>query len=459
MTPIVPLPSRPPLTVILLWGDALDALTHLPAESVQAVVTDPPYGLVNEAGHDNDEMIKVWRLGQDYHGGRGYRGALWDNSVPGPSLWRACARCLVPAGAVLAFGGTRTFARLLIALVKGGLKEHDMINWTYPGGQPLNSMDLSARAGTRIPALRGNSPRLLPAHEPIAVFRKAREMDVSPNILSFGVGGVRVRDVSLTRRKDGIASNHWVLHEIGCTPEACVDGCTAAESELSGATPIWPSAEIPEGNLGCNKPGSRERVDVDGQRHETQKPVAVLSALVRAFSLPGHTILDPFAGSGSTIEAALLQGRNAVGVELREGECAGQIRRRIARAQAALAEEGITVVVREFRVEGPAQPRFPVAEANDAVGRWLRQTFVVDDTTSVPAQALQASYAGWAHRNAEPALTPQQLATELRTHGLERRATGRSRRIAWHGLQPRATAPGLVDIQSGAPVDELPAGG
>lgn len=98
-------------------GDCLDILPTLDAESVDACVTDPPYGLA-------------------------FMGKAWDHGVPGEPYWREVSRVLKPGGHLLAFGGTRTHHRLMVAIEDAGFEIRDCLMWLYGSGFP-KSLDVS----------------------------------------------------------------------------------------------------------------------------------------------------------------------------------------------------------------------------------------------------------------------------------------------------------------------------
>jgi hypothetical protein len=101
----------------LLHGDCLDRLKELPDCSVDACVTDPPYGL-------------------------SFMGKKWDYDVPGAEVWREVLRVLKPGGHLLAFAGTRTQHRMAVNIEDAGFEIRDMIAWVYGQGFP-KSLDVS----------------------------------------------------------------------------------------------------------------------------------------------------------------------------------------------------------------------------------------------------------------------------------------------------------------------------
>ena len=98
-------------------GDCLDVLRTLPDNSVDAVVTDPPYGLA-------------------------FMGKRWDYDVPSVDVWAECLRVLKPGGHLLAFAGTRTQHRMAVRIEDAGFEIRDMIAWVYGSGFP-KSLDVS----------------------------------------------------------------------------------------------------------------------------------------------------------------------------------------------------------------------------------------------------------------------------------------------------------------------------
>ena len=101
----------------LLLGDCLEVLPTLQDNSVDSIVTDPPYGL-------------------------SFMGKGWDYQVPSVEIWQECFRVLKPGGHLLAFAGTRTQHRMAVNIEDAGFEIRDMIAWVYGSGFP-KSMDVS----------------------------------------------------------------------------------------------------------------------------------------------------------------------------------------------------------------------------------------------------------------------------------------------------------------------------
>jgi site-specific DNA-methyltransferase (adenine-specific) len=189
-------------------GDCLEVLRGMPDNSVDAVVTDPPYGL-------------------------SFMGKKWDYDVPSVEVWEECLRVLKPGGHLLAFAGTRTQHRMAVRIEDAGFEIRDMIAWVYGSGFPkshnvaigIDKMNgAPARGKALVVAGRGEredlqgkdaNPRpqdlesyapsteaaqqwqgwgtaLKPALEPITMARKPLEGTVAANVLAHGTGGINV---------------------------------------------------------------------------------------------------------------------------------------------------------------------------------------------------------------------------------------------------------------------------
>ena len=187
-------------------GSNLDVLPTLPDNSVDSIVTDPPYEL-------------------------GFMGKKWDSSgiAYSTELWKECLRVLKPGGHLLSFGGTRTWHRVAVAIEDSGFEVRDSIAWMYGSGFP-KSLDISKAiqkaSGVEPIGFKVNesggfygentgwnaTPRQLfmpepegeaqqwegwgtalkPAFEPIVVARKPLIGTVAQNVLTHGTGGLNI---------------------------------------------------------------------------------------------------------------------------------------------------------------------------------------------------------------------------------------------------------------------------
>lgn len=459
-------------SVTLYHGDCLEVMAAMPANSVDSIVTDPPYGL-------------------------GFMGKGWDALPPGEEWAVECLRVLKPGGHLLAFGGTRTWHRLAVAVEDAGFEIRDSIAWMYGSGFP-KSLDVSkaidkqrddrddiVRVTGQIASLRdeagktnrdlddlfgfagmaghwtstksqpamptveqwaklrdvlnppewldaevwrlngrkgtpgeawqnatitrtecrmneasgvvnvGQGPRvqvtrrikkpatpdaerwqgwgtaLKPAFEPVVVARKPLAGTVAHNVLAHGTGALNIDgcrigmgdeyDPSRVQRQSaatagmsglgdsGFSATHaqatynpsgrWPANVILDESQAAAldeqsgtltsganptrrgsDKFRNAYGTFTGQADCTPARGADKGGASrffyCAKAPKRERPNIEGIAHPTVKPLALMRYLVRLVTPPGGTTLEPFAGSGTTIEAALLEGFNVAGIEM-----------------------------------------------------------------------------------------------------------------------------------------------
>jgi site-specific DNA-methyltransferase (adenine-specific) len=212
-------------------GDNLELLRGLPDCSVDAVVTDPPYGLGRQP--DAVAMLRDWMTtGHHEVKGAGFMGRHWDAFVPQPALWSEVHRVLKPGGHLLAFFGTRTYDVGTLAIRLAGFEVRDCLMWVYGSGFPKShdvAIALDKQAGAmqhrgkahhayghgddfegRDLASPASQPKhepitdaakqydgwgtaLKPACEPIVMARKPlSESSIARNVLRWGTGGINV---------------------------------------------------------------------------------------------------------------------------------------------------------------------------------------------------------------------------------------------------------------------------
>lgn len=120
---------------MLYLGDCLDVLARLEENSVDSVITDPPYGLGKQP--DIFKVLQAWMNDENaVVNGGGFMGKEWDKLVPGPHYWKAVYRVMKPGAIALMFGGTRTYDLTTLALRMAGFEIRDCINWIQAQGFP-----------------------------------------------------------------------------------------------------------------------------------------------------------------------------------------------------------------------------------------------------------------------------------------------------------------------------------
>jgi site-specific DNA-methyltransferase (adenine-specific) len=304
---------------VLHQADALELLQRLPASSVDAVVTDPPYGI-------------------------GFRDETWDEAGKDPRAFEQstrawaeeCLGVLKPGGFLLAFGAPRTVHRLAAGVEDAGFELRDQLVWLYGSGVPKGHL------------VDGRSSTLKPAYEPIIVARKPIEGTHTQNEQRWGTGRLGIDDARIPA--PGAKTGRWPCnvalgHSRSCQPRRCSARCAVALLDRSQPK-IKPSrffycakASRRERDQGCELLPAHASAIYGPTRskprrntHPTVKPIDVMRWLIRLACPPSGLVLDPFTGSGSTGIAALKEQRRFIGIE----QDAGYVE--IARARLSHAE-------------------------------------------------------------------------------------------------------------------------
>ncbi len=287
----------------LLEADMLAALAKLPDSCIDAIVTDPPYGI---AFH-NEAWDGAGKAGRQLSDGEGF--AAWAKA------WASeCQRVLKPGGHLVAFGSPRTFHRLTSGVEDAGLEVRDVLMWVYAQGAPKTR---------KLPG--GQAAMLKPAYEPILLARKPLDGTTPRNVEAWGTGALNTE----ASRVNSYWPSHLALsHGSGCTEAVCVSDCPAGL--LDAARPdLRPSrlffcakASKVERETGCEELPlqsdllySRPAVRLRRNIHPTVKPLALMRWLVALVTPPGGVVLDPFTGSASTGIAAVMENRPFLGIE------------------------------------------------------------------------------------------------------------------------------------------------
>jgi DNA modification methylase len=123
----------------LMLGDNMKSLKELPDNSVDSIVTDPPYALTSIKKRFGKEGSAPAQFGSDgafQRASKGFMGKEWDAEVPTVEFWSEVYRVLKPGGHVLSFGGTRTYHRMAVNIEDAGFEIRDQIMWIYASGFP-----------------------------------------------------------------------------------------------------------------------------------------------------------------------------------------------------------------------------------------------------------------------------------------------------------------------------------
>jgi DNA modification methylase len=399
----------------VICDDCLNAMKQMPDNSVDAIITDPPYGL-------------------------SFMGKKWDYDVPSQEIWEEALRVLKPGGYLLAFAGTRTQHRMAVRIEDAGFEIRDMIAWVYGSGFPK-----SLNIGKAVDKLQGNEREIVgqsrngsnslmgglsnketttiqditkgtsewegwgtalkPALEPITVARKPLEGTISQNCLKWGVGGINIdgcrvetsdkysypngaggNSFSVGEEPDGkrtepVESNNLgrfpanLIHDgsdevVGLFPQTGKSsggriGNKGSALNMMGNTYeagnpgfgdsgsaarffYCAKASKSERNRGCEELEEKAITEAKGNglgrvcnicgtsqlkpckcenntwilpsnnknNHPTVKPIALMEYLVKLVSPENSIVLDPFAGSGSTLIACKNLGRQYIGIEM-----------------------------------------------------------------------------------------------------------------------------------------------
>lgn len=276
--------QTPCAEVGLIRGEALGLLKTLPAQSVDLVLTDPPYFIDSLDEEWNEAKIQKRRaaaktvgtlpVGMKFDPEQGKRLQAFLEPV-----FIECCRVLKPGGFLVSFSQARLYHRVGMAAENAGFEIRDMLGWVYEGQakafsqehfvRKMNQLSAKEKAAL-IDALGGRkTPQLKPMIEPMVFAQKT---------------------------KDGTFIQNWMRHGVGL-----MDTSNRFDDKFPGNL------------MACKKPNAAEKgVDTD---HLTVKPLKVLDHLVRLLTQEGAVVLDPFAGSASTLVAAANAHRHAVGCE------------------------------------------------------------------------------------------------------------------------------------------------
>lgn len=229
---------------VVYQGNCLDELKDLADNSVDAIVTDPPYGLGNADPDYIMSALKMWIDGDREHipAGKGFMGKQWDAFVPPPAVWDECFRVLKPGGYILVFAGSRTQDLMGLSVRMAGFEIRDSLSWVYAQGFP-KSLDIGKafdKAGNAEASEQwsGWGTALKPAVEPIIMGRKPlSEKNVSLNVLKWGVGGINIDESRIGSQTMG-GGTMPDLRDVGAKSKEAIGIDKLSFGQVSGAERI-----------------------------------------------------------------------------------------------------------------------------------------------------------------------------------------------------------------------------
>jgi site-specific DNA-methyltransferase (adenine-specific) len=318
----------------IIQGDNRETLKTIPDNSIDAIVTDPPYGI-------------------------DFLGKAWDANTGALETYQECLRVLKPGGHILAFSAARTYHYLAVTLEQAGFEIRDQIMWIYSSGFPksqdigrqiqkklgvketkrINATQSRNKEGLVAPDINnagyedhydvitvtdpeakvweGWGTQLKPAHEPIALARKPMKTSIAQNCQKYGTGAL---NIDATRVEERFPSN--VIGEILQEDYQKYFYCPKTSRKERHIGHDMPPPMFGDKQGAYDDNGQRYAVELDkrtgnvGNNHPTVKPVELMKYLIKLVTPPGGTVLDPFNGSGSTGMAAVELGHPYIGCEL-----------------------------------------------------------------------------------------------------------------------------------------------
>jgi len=289
-------------------------LIGLENDRVDALITDPPYGI-------------------------SYQNNDWDKSLPKREIWQSCMLCMKPGAFGAVFSSIRLMHRLMVDLEETGFIIKDVLFWSYLNGMPKSrdvALDIdkelgvaskkvgtykyvqgykkngaeSYKSGTAKDKLepyskvgiqyKGSGLGIKPAYEPIILVQKPLEgkLTVAKNIIKYGTGALNIEDSRIPYAKGELKVGHNP-HPRG----RVTSNILRTEAFNDGYDKFFLVPKVRQHAEHFNN-------------HPTLKPVELMHHLVKLLTWPGQLILDPFMGSGSTGVSAILLNRKFVGFEI-----------------------------------------------------------------------------------------------------------------------------------------------
>jgi len=275
---------------MIVNADCIEHLKTIEDNYFDSVVTDPPYHLTSIAKRfTNSTEAKYGKDGSFQRLSKGFVGHEWDGGDIAftTDLWKEVYRTIKPGAVLLAFAATRNYHRMATAIEDSGFEIFDMINWIYGSGFPKRKNLLK------------------PAHEPIVMARKGVNKPLNLDECRIPLDeNTDINNWAGNRKKKTLMPTG--IYNLGLQGKEI----TSKQNDKGR----WPANVIHDGleedwskYFYCSKASKKEKDDTN---HPTVKPIDLMRYLVKLVTPKDGLVLDPFAGTGTTGEACILEGRN-----------------------------------------------------------------------------------------------------------------------------------------------------
>lgn len=297
-----------------IFNKSCYGLTDIKKNSIDALITDPPYGI-------------------------SYQNNYWDKDLPKRDIWENCIDCLKPGAFGAVFSSIRLMHRLMVDIEDSGFIIKDVLFWSFLNGMPKSrnvALDIDKELGVESQKIgtykyvqgykkdgaesyknestkhkfdpasdigikyKGSGLGIKPAYEPIILVQKPidKKLSVAQNLIKYGTGALNIEDTRIPYEKGE--------NKVGHNPHPkgrVTSNILRTEALQDGYDKFFLVPKV------------RQHAE-DFNNHPTLKPVSLMHHLVRLLTWKNQQILDPFMGSGSTGVSALLLERFFWGYEL-----------------------------------------------------------------------------------------------------------------------------------------------
>lgn len=320
--------------VNLALGDNMVLMKSLKDNSVSCIVQDEPYGFNEKHRVDINAFMHATLKNKDYQrAGTGIDGAKWDCDVPPLSTRHEQFRILVPGGHLISFTGNQNLHLVMTTLEKAGFQIIDLLVWVHGNGVPkYPNVDDKLSSDPSNSRFMGARKYLSPSMEVMVLAKKPTiEKTELGNQILHGSGLLNVKQC----RFDGTSQNMYPKNVIIQNIDDVINHAGNMAKRFYRVDKSSFDLEIVQ-SFFVNRSNKRDKeMGLENENipytkkhmysdkivetknpHKTVKPVELMRYLVKMVSFEGDTVLDAYAGSGSTGVACMLENRKFIGAEL-----------------------------------------------------------------------------------------------------------------------------------------------